>query len=99
MPVIDVHIVHHGDPPPFDGLTREIIHLPDATWRVVFMEGGMQSGAASVALRLDLPDGRTVIAETSLAAWISATAGARGAFPEAFSGGPFAAQAGRSGGS
>jgi hypothetical protein len=32
---------------------------------VALLPGGMASGAASVAIRLDLPDGRTVIAQTS----------------------------------
>lgn len=32
------------------------------------LEGGMKSGAFSVGLRLDLPDGRVVVAETSWAA-------------------------------
>jgi hypothetical protein len=33
---------------------------------VTALPGGMQSGATSVALRLDLPDGTIVIAQTSL---------------------------------
>ena len=32
---------------------------------VALLPGGMSSGKASVALRIDLPDGRTVIAQTS----------------------------------
>jgi ABC-type uncharacterized transport system permease subunit len=34
---------------------------------VALLRGGMQSGAPSVTLRLDLPDGRVVLTETSLA--------------------------------
>lgn len=32
---------------------------------VALLPGGMSSGKASVAIRIDLPDGRTVIAQTS----------------------------------
>jgi hypothetical protein len=32
---------------------------------VALLPGGMQSGKASVAIRIDLPDGRTIIAQTS----------------------------------
>jgi hypothetical protein len=45
----------------------QIIHLPDEPIRLAVLDGGMVSGRPSVALRLDLPDGRVVIAETSLA--------------------------------
>lgn len=39
---------------------------------VALLPGGMSSGGASVAIRLDLPDGRTVIAQTSQALFDSA---------------------------
>lgn len=39
---------------------------------VTGLEGGMKSGKPSAALRLDLPDGRIVIAETSLALFLTA---------------------------
>jgi hypothetical protein len=34
---------------------------------LALLPGGMASGRASVAIRIDLPDGRTVLTETSLA--------------------------------
>jgi len=46
--------------------TREVIHLRETTIGVTALAGGMASGRTSVALRLDLPDGRVVLAETSL---------------------------------
>lgn len=82
-----------------------VIHLPDETWKVSLVEAGMKSGAPSVALRLDVPLAHAadvlarvspgdppvaVIAETSLGSLIAILAAARGAFPEAFEGGPFA---------
>jgi len=39
---------------------------------ITALKGGMTSGKPSVAIRLDLPDGRTVIAETSLALLLAA---------------------------
>jgi hypothetical protein len=60
------------------------IHLPHAVIAVAALESGMVSGAASIAIRIDLPDGQVVIAETSLAAWIAATCAIRGAFPAEF---------------
>mgnify|MGYP001566745221 CR=1 FL=1 len=40
----------------------------DTVWHLTILEDGMKSGAYSVGLRLDLPDGRVVLAETSWAA-------------------------------
>jgi hypothetical protein len=56
------------DTPHWPDLDRErCIHLgKDAPpIHVATLEGGMTSGLPSVALRVDLPDGQTVIAETS----------------------------------
>lgn len=49
-----------------------IIHLTNK-FEVTGLRGGMASGLASVAFRFDLPDGRSVIAETSLRALYNAT--------------------------
>lgn len=50
-----------------------VIHIANSPLEVTAVPHGMASGRASVALRIDLPDGRTVIAETSLRALWSAT--------------------------
>lgn len=51
----------------------EVITLPDETpLRITALAGGMMSGAPSVMLRLDLPDGRTVLAQTSLRLFLAA---------------------------
>lgn len=46
-----------------------IIHLGNGAKpiQVAGLEGGMASGKPSLSIRLDLPDGKVVIAETSLA--------------------------------
>lgn len=46
---------------------RETIHLGEGTvLYLAGLEGGMRSGAPSVMLAFELPDGRVVVAETSL---------------------------------
>jgi hypothetical protein len=95
MPAI--HVILYGDNAWPDLVERhengEVVHLPETTWQLAALEGGMVSGAPSLALRIDLPpDHRerrdVVIMETSLTAWIAATCALRGRFPEAFAGTP-----------
>ena len=40
--------------------------------QVALLGGGMTSGKSSVSIRIDLPDGRSVVAETSLALFLAA---------------------------
>lgn len=98
MPTTNIHIVHADTPPIWEDLAHKIVaHLPDGIWDVAILANGMQSGAPSVALKLELPAGHGdhpweyVVAETSLASLIGVLAVARGAFPDAFVGGPFEA--------
>jgi hypothetical protein len=66
MPAIDLKL--DGDNAWPDLRDKPIIHvLPDTVWRIAVIPYGMVSGKVSVALRLDLPDGQVIIAETSLA--------------------------------
>jgi hypothetical protein len=88
-----VQILRSDDPQPWDLASDAKLLLPDPEmpWDLVIAETGMNSGAPSIALRMDLPEGHTLIAQTSLGAWLMATAAFRGAFPEAFVGTPFEA--------
>ena len=44
----------------------EVIHIGNGgKIAVAVLSGGMQSGKPSIMFRIDLPDGRTVMAETS----------------------------------
>jgi hypothetical protein len=89
MPALDIKIVRFGDEVPWPEVDREqILHYTD-TMKVAVLEGGMSSGKPSVALRIDLDDGRTLIAETSLDLLIGVLATAHGAFPQSFVGGLF----------
>jgi hypothetical protein len=49
----------------------QVVHVKD-TIGVACLPGGMASGNPSIGLRLDLPDGTTVLAETSLALFLTA---------------------------
>ena len=63
----------------------ELVHLGEgSTIGVIVLEGGMSSGRASVAFRIDLPDGRVVVAETSwrLLAMACRAIAARHGWPE-----------------
>lgn len=52
---------------------------PDAPpIRLAVLSGGMESGQASVSIRLELPDGRVVLTETSLALFVNAANVMRG---------------------
>lgn len=91
MPDLGINIIRVGDDVPWPDLDRDaLVHLPDSSWQVAIMERGMNSGLPSIALRILLPDGNTLVAETSLALWSSVTIAGRAAFPEAFEGGPLA---------
>jgi hypothetical protein len=83
MPTMHIHIVRYEDPPPWD---QEDVTITEADWEVALLEGGMTSGRASVALRLDVPGVGKVIAQTSLSNWLNATAAFRGAVPAEFEG-------------
>jgi hypothetical protein len=72
----------------------KLIHLGnEAVIGVSALERGMASGRASVALRFDLPDGRTVLAETSLRALYTATTALMTKFGEPFMQHPVSDQA------
>lgn len=50
-----------------------LIHLAEgSTLGVAALAGGMSSGRPSVAFKFDLPDGRVVLAETSLRLFLAA---------------------------
>jgi len=94
MPTAKIHIVKIEDGEanewPWPDVDREAMIHDTEPWDVCILEAGMSSGKPSVALRFNLPDGKVLVSETSLAMLIAVMAGARGAFPAEFVGGPFA---------
>lgn len=73
--MLALKIILEGDGcwPDLKGNEERIIHLKDAgEIEVAALGGGMTSGRPSVAIRLDLPDGRVVFAETSMRLFLAA---------------------------
>lgn len=67
MPALD--IILHGDGcwPDLKEKRDQVIHLAEgAHIAIAALPGGMTNGKTSVSIRIDLPDGRVVVAETSL---------------------------------
>lgn len=65
MPTLTVDMSGDGAWP--DLLKRNVIHLGNDAppIQIAVLAGGMRSRKPSVSIRLDLPDGRVVVAETS----------------------------------
>lgn len=59
---------------------EDVIHLQGPPMEIAVLPDGMASGKPSVAIRIDLPDGRVVVAEISLALWQMAAAAIRGRY-------------------
>lgn len=53
---------------------HKLVEVPDTAMEIACLPQGMQSGRASVAFRIDLPDGRVVFIQSSLRALHAATA-------------------------
>lgn len=72
MPALSIHT--HGDEcwPDLNPIEERladgrVIHLVGTGLSMARMPEGLASGKSSVTIRVDLPDGRVVLAETSLA--------------------------------
>ncbi len=65
---------------------KPIIHLANDAppIQVCALEGGLASGRPSVAIRIDLPDGRSVIAETTARLFVSAGRAIWARYPDLF---------------
>jgi hypothetical protein len=83
MPTITLRL--HGDNayPDLAARPEAVIHLGNDAppIGITALAGGMASGNASVMLRLDLPDGRVVLAETSLRLFLLAADALRAQYP------------------
>lgn len=67
MPAIEINF----NEPAWPDMEPDFIHTTEPIG-VTALAGGMMSGAPSVAFRIKLPDGKYVIAETSLALFFTA---------------------------
>jgi hypothetical protein len=71
MPILKIHVCGDGCWPDLAEKPEKMIHTEQM--EIAALPHGMVSGAPSVAFRIDLPDGRVVIAETSLKLLVGAT--------------------------
>ena len=78
MPVIDLKLNGDGAWPELAG--RDGVVVVREPIQIVTLDGGMASGKPSVMIRLDLPDGRLVLAETSVALFQMAAAAMTGRY-------------------
>jgi hypothetical protein len=66
----------------------KVVHLANGAppLQVALLNKGMASGRPSVMLRIDLPDGRVVLAETSLLLFATAARAFASNYPDLFAG-------------
>jgi len=86
--MIGLSVILNGDNAWPDLKDKPIIHLGSGgpMIQVAVLEGGMASGLPSVAIRLDLPDGQVVIAETSARLFCTAAKAIMAKYPDLFEG-------------
>jgi len=86
MPSLD--IIMQGDQCWPDIAEKEVIHLGNDAppIGVAVLDGGMSGGRPSVTLRVDLPDGRVVLAETSARLFCAAARMIMAKHPDLFEG-------------
>lgn len=84
--MISMHIILDGEGVWPDLHDRPVIHLANDAppIQVAVLDSGMSSGRPSVALRIELPDGTRVLAETSARLFCSAARAIEGRFPDLF---------------
>lgn len=69
--MVTMNVVLQGDGVLKDTDPNKIVHLQN-TITLASLDNGMASGKPSVAFIFDLPDGRKVLAETSMTLFLSA---------------------------
>ena len=88
--MLSITMIFDGDGcwPDLKDKIGEVIHLSNGAppLQVALLDKGMASGRPSVTLRLDLPDGRIVLAETSLRLFALAGRQFAANYPDLFEG-------------
>jgi hypothetical protein len=86
--MIAMNINLNGDNAWSDIRDKEIIHLANGSppIGVAVLNSGLASGRPSVAIRIDLPDGRTVVAETTARLFCGAARAIMAKYPDLFVG-------------
>ena len=87
--MIPLTIILQGDSAWPDLATKKDVVVLDSNTgaiKVAVLAGGMQSGRPSVMLRFELPDGKTVLAETSARLFCTAARAIMAKYPDLFEG-------------
>ena len=63
---------------------KAVVHIPDADISVAVLDHGMSSGRPSVAIKVTLPDGQEVIAETTARLFCGAGRAIHSRYPNLF---------------
>jgi hypothetical protein len=63
-----------------------VLPLESGAIQVAVLDGGMKSGLPSVCIRIELPDGRTVLAQTSARLFCLAARAIMAKYPELYDG-------------
>lgn len=82
MPVINLKLNGENAWPDLQG--KSIIHMGQGAPAIemALLDNGMESGAPSLAMRFDLPDGKALIVETSAQLYCSIARVIMGKYPE-----------------
>lgn len=85
MPVLRLNMIGDGCWPDLQGKigTPHVIHLGNGAPAIglAVLEHGLESGLPSITIRIDLPDGRVVLAETTARLFIQAGRAIAARFP------------------
>lgn len=81
--MIGLTLILEGDNCWPDLKDKEFIGIEEGL-QVAVLDGGMQGGRPSIAIRLELPDGRPVIAQTSARLFCTAARGIMAKYPRLF---------------
>jgi hypothetical protein len=81
MPVFNINMDGDNAWPDLRTKQDKVIHVTESMG-ICALDGGMASGKPSVCFRIDLPDGRVVLAETSARLFVMAAAAIVGKWPD-----------------
>lgn len=86
MPVMSgLRFLHQDDPAPYPDLDADkIISVEQVD--IFVLDAGTQSGRPSVALKIDLPDGQTVVAQTTARLFCTHARAIMARYPDLFDG-------------
>lgn len=84
MIALSIHLDGENCWPDLKDAGDRVIHLSNdaPAIQLAALEKGMTSGRTSLCIRIDLPDGKIVMAETTLRLFLTAAAAFIGKFPE-----------------